>query len=83
MLVELWICPEGHYFGSSSSHGKNLTEEINYEADLRHTVKHDPANPTVVGNRGECQNCKLLGKDVQRTLVRVEVSLPAALEAAA
>lgn len=76
MQVELWICPNGHYYGSSSTHGQDLEEKLNYQADLQHAVTHDPAHPMVVGNRGQCQQCKAVGKIVQRTRVTVEVPVP-------
>lgn len=80
MTIRAWCCPtEGcpNYYGSSSQAALDLTAEANLESDLSHTVKTDPSHPRVTGNRGECPDCKRLGRGrVQRVPLTLMALVP-------
>jgi ribosomal protein L37AE/L43A len=83
MKIRVWACPEDdcrNYYGSSSQEILDLGAEQNLESDMRHGTDHDPAHPKVVGNRGQCPDCRTRGKTVQR--VAVDVIVPVRAEAA-
>lgn len=69
MVIEVWICPKGHYYASSSIHGQDLREKLNHETTLYGGMSKPPT-----GNRSTCQHCKL-----PRALRRVEVAVPVAV----
>lgn len=78
MQIQLWVCPNGHYYGASSVHGADLSKINNHPADIQHGRDFDPANPPVVSNRGTCQHCKMLSGgtvNIQRKLISIEVDL--------
>lgn len=53
MQVELWICENGHYYGSSSTHGVDLTKEENFPS----TIHGGRSNPPT-GTRSTCGICQ-------------------------
>lgn len=78
MQIEVWVCPQGHYYGSSSTHGVDLSKIDNHPADIQHTRDFNPADPPVVSNRATCQHCKMLSGNTvntERKLISIEVDV--------
>jgi hypothetical protein len=48
MIVEIWACDCGNYYGSSSIHGKDLTQEMNTKINTGEKTH----------SRAQCPNCK-------------------------
>lgn len=69
MEVQLWVCPNGHYWGSSSFEGRDLNAEPNYETSMRHSVGDIPMTK-VVSHRGDCMICS-----TPRKLISVEIDM--------
>ena len=72
-FVDVWVCPNGHYYGASSA--GDLSTQMNIRSSMRNLHTEDPSEwGKVTGPRSVCQICRAeSGPDaepVERELVR-------------
>jgi hypothetical protein len=89
ITAEIWVCENGHYFGSTGTHGQDLTQEpmrpkpenlIAENPEAYHARTRAEQARILIdqrGSRATCQVCREMGKGrVERVKRSVEVELP-------
>lgn len=68
MEMQVWVCPNGHYYAASGA--GDLSTAKNHRSSMRNAVGDKTFEET--GTRDQCQHCKDKPK---RKLISIEIDL--------